>query len=142
MNGNPILFYIDDDQDDLLLFEFAASKLNVALQLFDSAEELFTTLKNSDIKPSVLFVDLNMPVKSGFEIMQEIKAEDDLKQIPVVVLSTAGDNYTAEKSRKAGADYYIPKPTSHEKLAKAISYTLGIDWNDFNPDMPGFVHRH
>ena len=66
---------------------------------------------------------------------------DTLKEIPVVVLSTAGDNYTANKSRIAGADYYIQKPTSHQKLRNAISFTLTLDWSSFKPDPDNFIHK-
>jgi CheY-like chemotaxis protein len=142
MKNMPILFYTDDDQDDLMVFEVAASGLGADTNLFDDGNKLMYSLNNPPPVPSIVFVDLNMPLKSGYEILHEMKASERLKGIPVVVLSTATDKGNIDKSRKAGADYYIPKPTSVEKLRKAIAHTMTMDWNAPKSLDASFVYQY
>jgi response regulator RpfG family c-di-GMP phosphodiesterase len=138
---NPLIFYIDDDLDDLQAFAEAVGSI-AKVALFERGTEMIHALQHNPEKPAVVFVDLNMPMKSGYEIIQEIKDKEELKDMIIVVLSTASDNISVTRSRDLGANYFIQKPTTLRKLRKAIEHTLGIDWKKFKPTYGEFIHKH
>jgi CheY-like chemotaxis protein len=141
MNIAPVLFYIDDDNDDLDIFREAVSELGASVHLFSDPYKLEYALDNPPPVPSIVFVDLNMPVKSGYQIINEMKTSERLKEIPIVILSTADDSHNIEKSRASGANYYICKPTSFDKLKNVIAQTLEINWKQFDSSGNAFVHK-
>lgn len=135
------LFYVDDDYDDLEFFKEVADSIGVHVVLFKNADELFAKLHNPIPKNAVIFLDLNMPVKSGFDIITEIKSSAVLLHLPLVVLSTASEKSIIEKCRKLGASLYMTKAVSVKELKKAIQYIIGIDWKHFNHDGTKFIYR-
>ena len=81
----------DDDTDDRFFFKKVLNELSIAVQLttVHNGEELMAyLLENSDQLPDLLFLDLNMPRKSGFECLSEINENEKLKVLPVVIFST------------------------------------------------------
>jgi len=139
---NSVIFYADDDQDDLMLFQDASTELDAEVHLFACGEEMIVNLLRQLGKPAVVFVDLNMPKMCGYEVIAAIRSSLVLKDIPVVVLSTAGDRLTAEKTRLAGANYYVQKPTSIGQLRNAIKYVLSIDWCSFKAQPQEFMYKY
>ncbi len=141
MNPTPVVFYIDDDSDDLDIFGEAAKELGAVTYLFQDPHKLQHVLDNPPPTPTILFIDLNMPVKSGYEIIREIKTSEKLREIPLVIFSTADDFHSIQKSRDLGASYYICKPTSFNKLKGVISETLKIDWPFFDNSGSAFIRK-
>ena len=141
MKTVPILFYTDDDADDLMIFEVAATAAGAETCLFEDGDLLLRNLNDLPL-PDIVFVDLNMPKKSGYEIISEMKSSDRLKGIPIVILSTASDAQNIQKCKKVGANYYITKPTSMDQLKSAIAHAMKIDWNTFRPSEKEFVHSN
>jgi CheY-like chemotaxis protein len=74
-----------------------------------------------------MLLDLNMPRKDGREALKEIKADPDLRIIPVVVLTTSGEEEDILKSYNLGANSYVTKPVGFESLVKIVG-TLGNYW--------------
>ena len=74
--------------------------------------------------PDVLFLDLNMPRKNGFECLTEIKQHKKLKNLPVVIFSTSSAYDNINVLFKTGADVYIRKPSNFEQLVQVIKYAL------------------
>src|SRR5690606_16975102 len=109
---------------------------------FENGDKMVTSLQDFMPMPSIIFVDLNMPRKSGFDIVREIKGSENLRNIPVVVLSTASDHFNVDKVWHCGANYYIPKPSSFCKLRHSLQYAFNIDWHNFKPSLEGFLHDH
>lgn len=102
----------DDDNDDCYFFEEACSNLSqsAVLKTVSDGERLMAyLLSNTNSLPDILFLDLNMPRKNGFECLRSIKKMEALKKIPVVICSTACDHHLAEKLYKEGAHYYLQK---------------------------------
>jgi DNA-binding response OmpR family regulator len=60
--------------------------------------------------PVLIFLDLNMPLKNGFDCLKEIKKDDKLKSLPVIIYSTSGEEEVIKLVYKAGALFYIQKP--------------------------------
>ena len=78
--------------------------------------------------PDVIFLDLNMPAKNGFECLAEIKKNNTLKSLPVIIFSTTVQEETVNRVYKDGASYYICKPDNFTQLKKALKKVLEIDW--------------
>jgi CheY-like chemotaxis protein len=123
----------DDDADDCFFFEKALREIPLATQLtvVNDGERLMDYLfKNSEQLPDVLFLDLNMPRKSGFECLTEITENNKLKDLYVVMFSTS---YTLDRNYeqsmvdvlyRMGAQDYIRKPGDFSKLKELIQESL------------------
>ena len=95
MKVEPLrILLADDDNDDCSFFRKALSALSISteLKIVNDGEQLMSELNNKEIKiPDVLFLDLNMPRKTGLECLAEIKRDDRFKDLPVVIFSTSKD---------------------------------------------------
>lgn len=123
----------DDDLDDRFFFEKALKEIPIPNRLTTvrDGEELMNYLHaNTDQLPDVLFLDLSMPRKTGFECLTEIKEDDRLKDLPVIMLSTSfpRDNKYEQNIISMlytiGAMDYIRKPGNYEKLKEVIHTAL------------------
>ncbi len=123
----------DDDTDDRHLFEKALKKIPIATRLttVNNGEELMDYLfKNSTNLPEVLFLDLSMPRKTGYECLIEIKENKKLEAIPVIVFTTSiPSDYGAEMQlsntmMKFGAQDYVRKPIDFDQLKHVIHQAL------------------
>lgn len=124
------LLLADDDEDDCDFFKEALDELllpislvtvNDGVQLMDFLCECST-----ENLPDVLFLDLNMPRKNGFECLTEIKKIDKLRHLPVIVFSTSLDMNIVDLMYEKGAVYYIRKPGDFSKLKKVVGNALSI----------------
>lgn len=123
----------DDDIDDRFFFEKALKEIPVPnrLTMVRDGEELMNYLHaNTDQLPDVLFLDLSMPRKTGFECLSEIKEDKKLKNLPVIMLSTSfpRDNKYEQNIINMlytiGALDYIRKPGDYQKLKEVIHAAL------------------
>lgn len=134
MNTNgKYIFLADDDVDDRVLFEDALREVckETKLATANDGQEMMNKLAATvPPEPDVIFLDLNMPVKNGFECLAELKSAHKLKNIPVIILSTSSEKEYVDKVYAQGADYYLCKPDSFNTLKKAIGSILGFDWTD------------
>lgn len=124
-----ILLLADDDKDDCLLFEDALAELPITadLTIVHDGEQLMQLLEEETIAPPpphVLFLDLNMPRKNGFECLEEIKRDDKLKLLPVIIFSTSFNEDAINRLYDQGAHYYIRKPAEFSQLKKVIYQAL------------------
>jgi len=134
----------DDDSDDCYFFSEALEKifLSTKLTAVHDGEQLMQLLTNeTNDLPHVLFLDLNMPRKNGFECLIEIKHNKKLKQLPVIIFSTSFDEEVANLLYKNGAQYFIRKPSEIPQLQKVIlqALTLLSKKNNSQPDRDDFV---
>ncbi len=130
------LFYAEDDEDDVFLFQSVLSemKINHELIIAGNGQELLDHLDNPPPSPHIVFIDLNMPVKNGLESLKEIRNHVEFGKIPVVILSTSSDEKAIEKAKSLGADLYIVKPTNYTKLKEFLSECFSMDWLNFRKD--------
>jgi CheY-like chemotaxis protein len=136
------IFYADDDLEDLDLFTEVTNDINSQINVVthDRGDKLLQALQNRPPLPHIIFLDLNMPGRNGFDILEELKANQDLKGIPVVIFSTSNDEAIIARSRSLGANFYLPKLPSYEKFRKSIEDTLNINWNTFKPNASNFLY--
>jgi CheY-like chemotaxis protein len=117
----------DDDMDDCIFFKEAVEELPVATHLMavNDGEQLMQLLTNDTNElPDVLFLDLNMPRRNGFECLSEIKANQKLKQLPVIIFSTSFEQEVVNLLYKNGAQYFIRKPSEFSQFKKIIHQTF------------------
>ncbi len=126
----------DDDTDDCLFFKEALEELPVSTNLITvhNGEQLMSLLNTTkDMLPHVLFLDMNMPRKNGGECLSEIRLDQKLKQLPVVIFSTSFDKDLVNQMYDCGANYYLRKPNDFSKLKKVIHHVLNLMENkDFS----------
>ena len=122
-----VLLMAEDDEDDRLLTRdaFAESRLKNELRFVEDGVELLSYLrregKYADApRPGVILLDLNMPRKDGREALQEIKADPDLRRIPIVVMTTSSAEEDIVRSYDLGASSYITKPVTFEGLVEVM----------------------
>jgi CheY-like chemotaxis protein len=138
------LLLADDDKDDCDLFKEALEELPVAASLstVHDGEQLMKFLVNQDGPlPQMLFLDLNMPRKNGFECLSEIKKNDTLKNLPVIIFSTSYNSDIVNLLYTSGAHFYISKPNEFEKLKQVIEAALSslVQNNSSQPNRENFV---
>lgn len=126
----------DDDDDDFLLTKkaLAESKLANTLVRVSDGEELLDYLKQrgkyegvDEPRPGMILLDLNMPRKDGREALKEIKADPELKDIPVVIFTTSKAEEDVYRSYQLGSNSFITKPVTFDKFVGVIS-ALGLYW--------------
>ena len=138
------LLLADDDLDDRLFFEDAIEELFTSYKLStvtDGVELMELLSDDSEQLPDILFLDINMPRKNGCECLAEIKANDILKDIPVVIFSTSLDMEIVNKLYENGAHYYIRKPGDFNVLKKVIyQATVLLKEDNINqPERSNFI---
>jgi CheY-like chemotaxis protein len=125
--GHLDLLLCDDDLDDCRFFKEALETLpqSSSLTAVHDGEQLMNLLTNESFKlPDVLFLDLNMPRKNGFECLAEIKMNKNLKRLPVIILSTSLDQEVVNLLYRNGAHYFIRKPSEFSQIKTIIEYAL------------------
>ena len=121
-NSKPILL-VEDDSVDTMTIQRALNELEVPNKLVckvngkEALEHLGTA---SNEKPCIILLDLNMPKMNGFEFLKIVKADDSLKKVPVVVLTTSGDKTDILESFKLGVAGYVVKPINYKEFVEKI----------------------
>jgi len=127
-NVRPIeILLIEDNPGDADLAREAleTSKLYNSLHVVGDGEEAMAFLQNQGEyadapHPDLILLDLNLPKKDGREVLAEIKADDDLRRVPVVVLTTSSDEQDILKSYNLHANCYITKPIDLEQFIRVV----------------------
>jgi CheY-like chemotaxis protein len=122
----------DDDEEDRELTRDALSAAHLKNQLHfvSDGQELMDYLRSEGgygdgaapaPRPGIILLDLNMPKKDGREALAEIKADERLRQIPVVVLTTSKDEHDVLRSYDLGVNSFITKPVTFSSLVEVMS---------------------
>lgn len=126
----------DDDRDDRFFFDEALKELTFATHLttVENGQKLIDfLLKNTENLPDILFLDLNMPCKNGSECLSEIKSNERLKQLPVIIYSTSLHDEVADLLYRNGAHYYLQK-CDFTELKKNLENLINVLID--NPEQP------
>ncbi|GEP50902.1 response regulator [Flavobacterium noncentrifugens] len=129
---DPIqIFLADDDEDDRNFFSEAITELKMENRVttFKDGKDLMDYLEKPDSRlPHILFLDLNMPCKTGFDCLKEIRANSRFKDISIAIYSTSSSEKDIEETFVGGANIYIKKPNDFSKLKKVIKDVVNINW--------------
>ena len=121
----------DDDKEDQELFQEALSETKIPseLTIVNNGKDLMDNLKDpAEPNPDIIFIDINMPVKNGKQALAEIKADENLKDIPTVMLSTSKNEKEVDETFQAGANLYVPKPNSFSSLIAMLKKIFSLKW--------------
>jgi CheY-like chemotaxis protein len=126
------LIIADDDEDDQMLLKEAIQEYSdaIALTVISDGKQLMNFL-SKDNTPDLILLDLNMPYKNGTECLMEIRANENLRHIPVVILSTSRNVRDIELCFNLGANLFFTKPCSFLSLKILIRSILSINWTSF-----------
>ena len=124
MNKNPLhILLADDDEGDRLLFTVAFSELKIktVVSTVNDGTELMEWLnKQENSLPYILFLDLNMPSKSGIECLKEIKSNPRLEDVLIAIYSTSENEKDIDETFLNGANVYISKPNDFNLLKQVL----------------------
>ena len=121
---------VDDDSDDQLIFEETLNELKIDIEcvMVNNGVEALQMLKSSEDRPSLIFLDLNMPFMNGFECLSELKKEDALKEITVIIFTTSDNPTDHKKSMDMGANWFLTKPSDIRILKKKLTEIFDMDF--------------
>lgn len=124
--SNITLLLADDDDDDRVFFSDVLAEIAIGYSLIitSNGSLLMNMLMLDNVRPHLIFLDLNMPCKNGMECLAEIKQEKILENLPVVIISTSLDKYTVDYVYDHGAKRYLVKPNSFSKMKEMIKQVL------------------
>ena len=129
--SKPIRILIaDDDADDRMLIEdaFVEARLNNPIDFVNDGEQLMDYLKREgdyahlteESVPGLILLDLNMPKKDGRTALKEIRADDYLRRIPIVILTTSKSEEDILRTYNLGVNSFITKPVSFDGLVEVV----------------------
>ncbi len=113
---------VDDDEDDREIFLMIVSKAypSMSISIATNGEDALQQLQNAANLPDMIFLDLNMPLMNGRELMQALKADERLKPIPTIILSTSSHPPTITEMKAMGAKEFITKPDKYSTWEKML----------------------
>jgi DNA-binding response OmpR family regulator len=143
------ILIVEDDPRDLELTLMALEDYKLANQVMvsrDGQEALdylycrgqFHT--RSDGNPAVVMLDLKLPKVDGLEVLKQVRSDENLKMIPVVVLTSSHEEKDMMKSYKLGVNAYVVKPVDFHEFVNAVK-ELGVFWAVINEPPPGSVGK-
>jgi CheY-like chemotaxis protein len=149
MNGLRRILMVEDDARDVELSLTALEQYNLANEVVvvgDGEEALDYLYQRGKFmarpsgNPAVLLLDLKLPKVDGLEVLQQIKTDDRLKMIPVVVLTSSREQRDMVASYQLGVNAYVVKPVDFHEFVNAVK-ELGIFWALINEPPPGSIKR-
>ena len=122
------ILLVEDNPDDILITKraFKKGKIRNELHVVRSGEEALNFLyKKGEYKnvpiPGLIFLDLNLPGVSGYEVLEKIKENDKLRRIPVIILTVSDHEEDVIKTYDLGANSFITKPVSFKNFIEVVT---------------------
>jgi CheY-like chemotaxis protein len=147
VNGLQRILMVEDDPRDVELSLTALEQYNLANEVVvagDGEEALDYLYRRGKFmargngNPAVILLDLKLPKVDGLEVLERIRADDALKLIPVVVLTSSREERDMVASYKLGVNAYVVKPVDFHEFVNAVK-ELGVFWAIINEPPPGSV---
>jgi len=149
MSGLGRVLLVEDDPKDVELTLTALAEYNLANEVVitrDGEQALdylycrgeFSTRSNDN--PAVMLLDLKLPKVDGLEVLQQIRSDERLKLIPVVVLTSSHEEKDLVRSYRLGVNAYVVKPVDFHEFVNAIK-ELGVFWAVINEPPPGSMKK-
>lgn len=121
------ILIVDDEAHIRMLIEQTLEDLEdegVELLTASNGEEALETIKSE--KPNLVFLDVMMPKKSGFDVCQAVKGELGMNEVFIILLTAKGQEYDKQKGQEVGADLYMTKPFDPDELLAKAEEVLGL----------------
>jgi CheY-like chemotaxis protein len=149
MNGLKRILLVEDDPKDVELTLTGLGEYNLANEVIvardgeEALEFLFRRGKYVDRpngNPAVMLLDLKLPKVNGFEVLEKVRADENLKMLPVVVLTSSNEERDLVRSYKLGVNAYVTKPVDFHEFVNAVK-ELGAFWAVINEPPPGSIRN-
>ena len=126
MEKKICVLYADDDADDVELFQEILREIDRSILFLYAADGLqaLRVLREAIVLPDVVFLDINMPLINGKECLTEIRRDENLKTIPVVMYSTSSTEQEVVQCLQLGASDYLCKAANYDKLREDLEAIL------------------
>ena len=143
------ILIVEDDPNDVELTLTALADYNLANEVVvtrDGQQALDFLYCRGEFSqrppgnPAVMLLDLKLPKIGGLEVLQQVKSDDNLKTIPVVVLTSSNEEKDMMRSYKLGVNAYVVKPVDFHEFVNAVK-ELGVFWAVINAPPPGSVQK-
>jgi CheY-like chemotaxis protein len=143
------ILIIEDDPNDVELTLTALADYNLANEVViarDGQQALDYLYCKGEFSarptgnPAVMLLDLKLPKVGGLEVLQQIKSDERLKMIPVVVLTSSNEEKDMMRSYSLGVNAYVVKPVDFHEFVNAVK-ELGVFWAVINEPPPGSVKK-
>jgi CheY-like chemotaxis protein len=131
--AHRVLLYVEDDDAAFLAMQLTLGEAQAAIDLHravDGEQALaFVRKKNSyehAPRPDLIVLDLNLPKRSGMEVLAELKSDESLRSIPVIMFSSSRREADEDRSLKLGAREYVTKPSSLEGFVETVKRAFSV----------------
>ncbi len=125
-----MIWIVDDDQEMSLAVQAMLNVLNVESRYFLDARAAVRELLAGSL-PDVIILDVNMPEVSGLDLLEFLRRREELKHVPVVMLSTEAAEVLVDRTYYMGADAYVTKPVAVNELEEALRKALLAHGKEF-----------
>lgn len=125
MSKYPILV-VDDNPDDFYAVQRVMAQAGIGNELIhaESGDDALAMLRGegrkNPLKPTFILMDVNMPGMKGTEVLQEIRSDDKIKSIPVIMLTSSNADRDVVSAFQGGANSYLTKPVDFSQLIQAL----------------------
>ena len=130
-NSRRNIYLAEDDEDDRILFleVFNQFHSEIKVKVSEDGQQLLDQLHEAlRDKPEIIFLDINMPLKNGFECLKEIRSSSCFDSVKIIMFSTSSSLLHIELCYKLGADLYAVKPGAVQDFEKVIEEMMAIEW--------------
>ena len=144
---NPPVLYVEDEKDDILLMQLAFRKSGIShpLVTVPDGEKAIDYLAGKGSyadrekypMPALVLLDLNLPIKSGFEVLDWIRNQPSMQTLPVIIFSSSAAEKDYELCRRMNATEYAVKPGKHSDLIDFVT-NLAEKWLKVRNYSPGY----
>lgn len=143
--NKPIILLVEDNADDEELTRLALQQANVTASLvvardgMDALNWLFGKGQHADraehVKPTLILLDLKLPLLSGLEVLDALRADERTRRVPVVMLTSSKEDADVIRAYNIGANSYIQKPIHYDQFQEAID-RISLYWLKLNKAVP------
>lgn len=120
---NPKILVADDEPNIVISLEYLLKREGYTVVIARDGEEALQTIRRE--QPDLVLLDVMMPKKTGFEVCQEVRADDALQNTKILMLTAKGRDTDVAKGTALGADAYMTKPFATRDLVQKVAQMLG-----------------
>jgi DNA-binding response OmpR family regulator len=125
MNNQPTILIVEDEPFLASVLQLKLEKDNFKTFRAADGEEAINMLQEQGIKPDIILLDLILPKKNGFEVLETIRQDPQLEKIPVIIISNLGQPSDVERGKSLGViDYFIKAKFSIDELVEKVKQEL------------------
>jgi CheY-like chemotaxis protein len=145
MSSKPVILHVEDDPNDVLLvgLAFRKSDIGAIMQVVNDGEQAVQYLAGQGAYsnrqtfplPTIVLLDLKLPRRSGLEVLSWVRGQDDLRRLPIIMLTSSNQQGDITKAYDLGINSFLVKPSALEELTDMVRKICGY-WLELNVRPP------